>query len=174
MPILALAALGLLTFFLLNSRQDPITFGSMYATVIVGLLALFSSIMCTARTAGKLADLLFVSLFVLLNAPLWQVATAGTDHYGLFTRFNLAHPDAKLLLFWLSLSVSLFISLVATAFFNLLWEWQYPESGAKKAFIAPFGSCFRHWLSFTCASCCSVRLDLGFNTSQYLACSLRF
>ena len=79
----------------------------------------------------RFAELLFVSLFVVLGAPLLQSALTGIDIYGFFTIPGLAGTVWPIVL---SLGVNFGIALAATVVFELLWLRAYSRADTGSAF----------------------------------------
>ena len=125
LPILAIAGAG----YLLSSLEITETWILMlYIGLAMGLV-IFQGLL-RMRRADSLRDLLFMSLFVVLSAPLTQIPFVHTDHYGLYI-LSGSNDSAKLIL--LSLAGCLSMALIASLAFDLLWRWQYSGRGAKKA-----------------------------------------
>ena len=99
-----------------------------YIGVAMGLVVLQGFL--RKRRTDSLRDLLFVSLFVVLSAPLMQIPFVHTDHYGLYM---LAGPDDGAKLILIALSGCLSMALIASLAFDLLWRWQYSGRGARQA-----------------------------------------
>ena len=125
LPILAIAGSG----YLLSSLEITETWILMlYIGLAMGLVV-FQGLL-RMRRADSLRDLLFMSLFVVLSAPLTQIPFVHMDHYGLYI-LSGSNDSAKLIL--LSLVACLSMALIASLAFDLLWRWQYSGRGAKKA-----------------------------------------
>ena len=125
LPVLAIAGAG----YLLSSLGITETWILMlYIGIAMGLVV-FQGLL-RIRRADSLRDLLFMSLFVVLSAPLMQVPFVHIDHFGFYM---LTDPtdSAKLILFCLAGSLS--VALIASLAFDLLWRWQYSGRGARKA-----------------------------------------
>jgi hypothetical protein len=82
------------------------------------------------RRADSLRDLLFMSLFFVLSAPVMQIPFVHTDHYGFYL---LSDPTDSAKLILLSLAACLSMALIASLAFDLLWRWQYSGRGSRKA-----------------------------------------
>jgi transcriptional regulator with XRE-family HTH domain len=125
LPILTIAGAG----YLLSSLGITETWILMlYIGIAMGLVV-FQRLL-RMRRADSLRDLLFMSLFVVLSAPLTQIPFVHTDHYGLYI-LSGSNDSAKLIL--LSLIACLSMALIASLAFDLLWRWQYSGRGATKA-----------------------------------------
>jgi transcriptional regulator with XRE-family HTH domain len=125
LPLLAIAGAG----YLLSSQGITETWILMlYIGIAMGLVV-FQRLL-RMRRADSLRDLLFMSLFVVLSAPLTQIPFVHTDHYGLYI-LSGSNDSAKLIL--LSLIACLSMALIASLAFDLLWRWQYSGRGATKA-----------------------------------------
>ena len=125
LPVLAIAGAG----YLLSSLGITETWMLMlYIGIAMGLVV-FQGLL-RMRRADSLRDLLFMSLFVVLSAPLTQIPFVHTDHYGLYI-LSGSNDSAKLIL--ISLAACLSMALIASLAFDLLWRWQYSGRGAKKA-----------------------------------------
>ena len=125
LPILAIAGAG----YLLSSLEITETWILMLYIALAMGLVVFQGLL-RMRRADSLRDLLFMSLFVVLSAPLTQIPFVHTDHYGLYI-LSGSNDSAKLIL--LSLAACLSMALIASLAFDLLWRWQYSGRGAKKA-----------------------------------------
>ena len=79
----------------------------------------------------RFAELLFVSIFVVLSAPLLQSSLTGIDVYGFFTLPYFTGGSWPL---FLSLIVNFAISIAAAGVFGLCWLRAYSKS--------PYGSAF--------------------------------
>ena len=125
LPILTIAGAG----YLLSSLGITETWILMlYIGIAMGLVV-FQRLL-RMRRADSLRDLLFMSLFVVLSAPLTQIPFVHTDHYGLYI---LSGPNDSAKLILLSLAGCLSMALIASLAFDLLWRWQYSGRGARKA-----------------------------------------
>ena len=125
LPVLAIAGAG----YLLSSLGITETWILMlYIGIAMGLVV-FQGLL-RMRRADSLRDLLFMSLFVVLSAPLTQIPFVHTDHYGLYL---LSGPNDSAKLILLSLAACLSMALIASLAFDLLWRWQYSGRGATKA-----------------------------------------
>lgn len=86
------------------------------------------------RRSNELRDLLFVSVFFVLTAPLVQTPLTGTDGYGLYTvDYFVGTP----LVYLVALIANLLQAVAAGIVFDLLWRWQYASgsgSGSGKAY----------------------------------------
>ena len=80
----------------------------------------------------RFAELLFVSFFVVLNAPLLESVRFGVDIYGFFTISGLAGTLWPNLL---NVLVNFAIALVAVNVFQLLWLREYGRSGSRSAWV---------------------------------------
>ena len=101
----------------------------LYVGIAMGLVVFQG--LSRLRPATKLRDLLFVSLFFVLSAPLMAVPFVHLDHYGFYL---LADPGDSALPILLGLASSLLIALVASLGFDLLWRWQYSGRGGRTAY----------------------------------------
>ena len=125
LPILAIAGAG----YLLSSLEITETWILMlYIGLAMGLVV-FQGVL-RMRRADSLRDLLFMSLFFVLSAPVMQIPFVHTDHYGFHLLYDPT-DSAKLIL--LSLAACLSMALIASLAFDLLWRWQYSGRGARKA-----------------------------------------
>ena len=125
LPGLAIAGAG----HLLSSLGITETWTLMlYVGTAMGLV-IFQGVL-RIRRADSLRDLLFVSLFVVLSAPLMAVPFVHIDHFGFYMLGDPADSAKNLLL---ALATCLSLALIASVAFDLLWGWQYSGRGAKKA-----------------------------------------
>ena len=125
LPILAIAGGG----YLLSSLGITDTWILLlYIGLAIGLVV-FQGVL-RMRRADRLRDLLFMSLFFVLSAPVMQIPFVHTDHYGFYL---LGDPTDSAKLILLSLAGCLSMALVASLAFDLLWRWQYSGRGARKA-----------------------------------------
>ena len=125
LPILAIAGGG----YLLSSLEITETWILMlYIGLAMGLVVVQGVL--RMRRADSLRDLLFMSLFFVLSAPVMQIPFVHTDHYGFYL---LSDPTDSAKLILLSLAGCLSMALVASLAFDLLWRWQYSGRGAGKA-----------------------------------------
>ena len=125
LPGLAIVGAG----YLLSSLGIAETWILMlYIGLAIGLVTFQGAL--RMRRADSLRDLLFMSLFFVLSAPVMQVPFVHTDHYGLYL---LVDPmdGAQLILIYLAGCLSM--ALLASLAFDLLWRWQYSGRGAGKA-----------------------------------------
>ena len=82
--------------------------------------------------SNQLRDLLFLSIFFILTAPVLQMPLVGTDVYGLYTIPGFAGTP---IIYLVVLTANLLQAAVAGIVFDLLWRWQYSsERGSSKAF----------------------------------------
>ena len=106
LPILAIAGAG----YLLSSLEITETWILMlYIGLAMGLV-MFQGVL-RMRRADSLRDLLFMSLFFVLSAPVMQIPFVHTDHYGFHLLYDPT-DSAKLIL--LSLAGCLSMALVAS------------------------------------------------------------
>ena len=125
LPILAIAGAG----YLLSSLGITETWILMlYIGIALGLVV-FQGLL-RMRRANSLRDLMFMSLFVVLSAPLMQIPFVHIDHFGFYV---LSDPTDSAKLILLSLAGCLSMALIASLAFDLLWRWQYSGRGARKA-----------------------------------------
>ena len=125
LPGLAIAAAG----YLLSSLGITEAWIMMlYIGLAIGLVV-FQGVLRLTR-ADSLRDLLFMSLFFVLSAPVMQIPFVHSDHYGFYL---LSNPTDSAKLILLSLAACLSLALVASLAFDLLWRWQYSGRGAGKA-----------------------------------------
>ena len=125
LPALAIAGGG----YLLSSLGITETWMLvLYIGLAMGLVV--SQGLFKMRRAGNLRELLFMSLFFVLSAPVMQIPFVHTDHYGFYL---LSNPTDSAKLILLSLAACLSLALVASLAFDLLWRWQYSGRGAGKA-----------------------------------------
>ncbi|MBI3412872.1 MAG: hypothetical protein HY051_02205 [Candidatus Aenigmarchaeota archaeon] len=85
----------------------------------------------TAQRAFLIGELFFLSLFVMLSAPLLQSAFTGMDAYGFFTLKAFAGKPLSLLL---ALGVNLILATIATAAYYGIWTWQHERSASGGAY----------------------------------------
>ena len=82
--------------------------------------------------SNQLRDLLFVSIFFILTAPVLQMPLVGTDVYGLYTIPGFAGTP---IIYLVALIANLLQAAAAAIVFDLLWRWQYSSGrGSGKAF----------------------------------------
>ena len=125
LPGLAIAGAG----YLLSSQGITATWILMlYIGIAMGLVTFQGAL--RMRRADSLRDLLFMSLFFVLSAPVMQVPFVHTDHYGLYLLID-PMDGARLILIYLAGCLSM--ALLASLAFGLLWRWQYSGRGARKA-----------------------------------------
>ncbi len=117
LPGLAIAGAG----YLLSSLGITEAWIMMlYIGLAIGLVV-FQGVLRLTR-ADSLRDLLFMSLFFVLSAPVMQIPFVHSDHYGFYL---LSNPTDSAKLILLSLAACLSLALVASLAFDLLWRWQY-------------------------------------------------
>ena len=80
------------------------------------------------RRSNDIGELLFVSVFFILNTPLLQSTLTGLDVYGFHAIAGFAGTPIPLLL---SLVANLALALAAAAIFSVCWEWQRSKKGAR-------------------------------------------
>ena len=107
----------------------PLMFALYVVTVVVLVMA--QGIM-KLRRDNQVRDLLFVSIFFILTAPLFQSPIVGTDVYGFYTIDGLAGTP---FIYLGALMANLLLASTAAVVFDLLWRWQYSGSrGSRNAY----------------------------------------
>jgi hypothetical protein len=103
---------------------------ALYVVAIAGMV--LAQGFLRLRRSNELRDLLFVSIFFILTAPVLQTPLVGTDVYGLYTIAGLAGTP---IIYLVALIVNLLQAAAAVIVFDLLWRWQYSGGrGSSKAF----------------------------------------
>ena len=103
---------------------------SLYAAAIV-CMVMAQGFMKLRRT-NDLRDLLLVSIFFILTAPLFQTPLVGTDVYGLYTIDGFAGTP---FVYLVALIANLLQAAAAAIVFHLLWRWQYSGGlGSRRAY----------------------------------------
>jgi hypothetical protein len=127
LPGLVIAGAG----FLLHSLDlSAAWMFALYVVAIAGMV--LAQGFLRLRRSNELRDLLFVSIFFILTAPVLQTPLVGTDVYGLYTIAGLAGTP---IIYLVALIVNLLQAAAAVIVFDLLWRWQYSGGrGSSKAF----------------------------------------
>ena len=125
LPGLAIAGAGYLLSSLGITEPWILLF---YIGLAMGLVTFQGAL--RMQRADSLRDLLFMSVFFVLSAPVMQVPFVHMDHYGFYLLIDPT-DSAKIILVYLAGCLSM--ALLASLAFDLLWRWQYSGRGARKA-----------------------------------------
>ena len=123
LPALVIAGAGCALYFM--SLSAPWMF-VIYVSLIV-VMVMVQGFM-KLRRSNDVRDLLFVSIFFILTAPLFQTPMVGTDVYGIYTIGGFAGTP---FVYLVALIVNLLLAATAGVVFDVLWRWQY--SGPRRS-----------------------------------------
>ena len=101
----------------------------LYVTIAIGLVLVQGFL--RLRRSNDLRELLFISVFFVLSAPLLQAPLLRMDHYEFYAIGNLANTPMPILL---ALAFNLLLALACGLLFDFLWRWKYSGSGEEKAY----------------------------------------
>ena len=118
--LLPASLVGVAGYILASYGWDSALATGLYVCLAVGLIT-FQSFRRIRRT-GSIQELLYVTVFFLLNVPLLHGPLLFMDPYGIFSFGNLAGTSVP---FTLSLIVSLLAATVSALTFAILSRWQF-------------------------------------------------
>ena len=98
------------------------------AYISVVTAAVLTQYFLRLRRSNGIRELLFVSIFVLLSAPMLQAPLTRMDVYGFYTVEGFANTPMP---FLLALLANLLLALAAGLMFDFLWRWQYSRQGVN-------------------------------------------
>ena len=103
----------------------------LYVTIAIGLVLVQGFL--RLRRSNDLRELLFISVFFVLSAPLLQAPLLRMDHYEFYAIGNLANTPMPILL---ALAFNLLLALACGLLFDFLWRWKYSGSGEEESLQA--------------------------------------
>lgn len=123
----ALLAIGIVAFgyalaFLgWDASWMPVAYVGFGLALVVGQHSLLPGV------SDDLADLFWVSLFVVSTTPLLQFSPLGMDHYNIYFLADFAGTHYP---YMLALLLNLSMALVGAMLFRAPWPWRYHTEGA--------------------------------------------